>query len=39
MLSKLSEESIEVVNNFWTLEDSGKRLFGHLNRAIDIHLD
>ena len=34
---KLSENSIKVVNNFWTLENSGKRLLNHLNRAIDFY--
>ena len=34
---KLSENSIKVVNNFWTFENSGKRLLNHLNRSIDFY--
>jgi len=34
---KLANNSIKAVNEFWTLEDSGKRLFNHLNRAMDIY--
>ena len=37
MLSKFSEESIKVANNFWTLKNSGKRLLKHLNQAIDLY--
>jgi len=33
---KMGEESIKVANNFWTLKNSGKRLFHHLNRAVDL---
>lgn len=32
---KLAKNSIKVVNDFWTLKNSGKRLLNHLNRAID----
>ncbi len=29
----MAKNGIKAVNNFWTLEDSGKRLFDHLNQA------
>ena len=35
-VEKMGEESIKVVNNFWTLEKSGIRLFNHLTLAINI---
>ncbi len=31
----LSKNSIKVVNDFWTLNNSGQRLLNHLNRSID----
>jgi len=34
---KMGVESIKIANNFWTLENSGKRLFDHLNRAINLY--
>jgi glycosyltransferase involved in cell wall biosynthesis len=34
---KLAKNSIKVVNDFWTLKHSGKRLLNHLNRAIDCY--
>ena len=34
---KLVNKSIKAVNNFWTLDDSGKRLFDYLNLALDIY--
>lgn len=34
---KLAKNSIKVVNDFWTLKNSGKRLLNHLNRAIDCY--
>jgi len=34
---KMAEESIKVVNDFWTLNDSGKRLLNHLYRSIDVY--
>ena len=34
---RLANNSIKAVNEFWTLDDSGKRLFNHMNRAIDIY--
>ena len=34
---RLARNSIKAVNEYWTLDDSGKRLFNHLNRAIDIY--
>lgn len=30
---KMARKSVEVVNNYWTLEDAGKRLKWHLKRA------
>jgi glycosyltransferase involved in cell wall biosynthesis len=37
MSDKLSEESIAVSNNFWSIENSGKRLLSHLKKAHDIY--
>ncbi|MCE7697947.1 MAG: glycosyltransferase [Methanobacterium paludis] len=34
---KMGEESINVVKKFWTLKNSGKRLFNHLNSALDFY--
>ncbi|EKQ52969.1 MAG: glycosyltransferase [Methanobacterium sp. Maddingley MBC34] len=34
---KLAKNSIKVVNDLWTLKNSGKRLLNHLNRAIDCY--
>jgi glycosyltransferase involved in cell wall biosynthesis len=34
---KFAKNSIKVVNEFWTLKHSGKRLLNHLNRAIDYY--
>jgi hypothetical protein len=34
---KMGVESIKIANNFWTLKNSGKRLFDHLNRAINLY--
>lgn len=31
---KMSKNSINAVNNFWTLDDSGKRILDHLKRAV-----
>ncbi len=31
---KMSKKSVEIVRNFWTLENSGKRLEWHFNRII-----
>lgn len=36
---KLSKKSMKTVNKFWTLKDSGNRLFIHLNRAIEFNND
>ena len=36
---KLGKNSIKVVNDFWTLKDSGTRLLNHLNRAVDSYND
>ena len=38
-IDKLGNESIKVANNFWTLENSGKRLVNHLKLAIDLYQD
>lgn len=35
--NRLANNSIKAVNEFWTLEDSCKRLSDHLNRAINIY--
>ncbi|MEN6551686.1 MAG: glycosyltransferase family 4 protein [Methanobacterium sp.] len=32
---KMAKKSIEIVNDFWKISDSGKRILNHLNRAID----
>lgn len=32
-LLEMSKKSVEVIKNFWTLENAGKRLEWHLNRA------
>jgi glycosyltransferase involved in cell wall biosynthesis len=34
---EMSKRAINVTNNFWTIENAGKRLLNHLNRAIDSH--
>ena len=34
---KFADKSIKAVNNFWTLNDSGNRLFSHLKRSMDIY--
>jgi glycosyltransferase involved in cell wall biosynthesis len=34
-IDRMSEESVEVANSFWTLENSAKRLLNHLNCSID----
>ena len=34
---ELGKNSVKVVNEFWTLEDSGKRILSHLNRAINYY--
>jgi len=36
---KFAENSIQSVNDFWTLNDSGKRILNHLNRAITCYYD
>lgn len=36
---KLAENSIQSVNDFWTLNDSGKRILNHLNRSITFYKD
>lgn len=33
----MAKNSIKVINDFWTLDDSGKRLFEHLNHSLDIY--
>ncbi len=33
--NELAENAYQNVNKFWTLEDSGKRIFEHLKRSID----
>jgi glycosyltransferase involved in cell wall biosynthesis len=38
-LEKLGENSINIANNFWSLENSGKRLINHLNLAINHYKD
>lgn len=35
-IEKMGKESIKVANTFWTLNNSGKRLFNHLNNAINL---
>ena len=35
LVEKMGKESIKISNNFWTLKNSGKRLFNHLNLAVD----
>ena len=37
--NQLSEESISVSNNFWTMENSSKRLLNHLKQAKDNYND
>jgi glycosyltransferase involved in cell wall biosynthesis len=32
---KMAKKSVEVVNDFWKISDSGKRILNHLNRAIE----
>ncbi|WP_048191100.1 glycosyltransferase family 1 protein [Methanobacterium sp. SMA-27] len=39
MSDKFIEESIVVSNNYWTLENSGKRLLNHLKQAKDVYND
>lgn len=34
---RMSKESIKTIQNFWNLEKSGKRLYYHLNRAIEFY--
>jgi glycosyltransferase involved in cell wall biosynthesis len=34
---KFADKSIKAVNKFWTLNDSGKRLFTHLKHSLDIY--
>lgn len=34
---KMGKRSIEIVQNFWTLEHAGKRLLKHLKRAIEVY--
>lgn len=36
-MERMSKESIKYIQNFWNLEKSGKRLYYHLNRAIDFY--
>ena len=36
-LKKFADKSIKAVNKFWTLNNSGKRLFTHLNHMLDIY--
>jgi len=36
---EMSENAYGNVNKFWTLEQAGKRFFGHLERAIDKHVE
>ena len=36
---KLDENSINIANNFWNLENSAKRLLNHLNIAIDSYVE
>jgi glycosyltransferase involved in cell wall biosynthesis len=38
-IDKLGNESIKIANNFWTLENSGKRLVNHLKSAMDLYHD
>jgi glycosyltransferase involved in cell wall biosynthesis len=33
----MSHRSVEVVQDFWTLEHAGKRLLQHLERAINLY--
>ena len=39
MVTKLSAESIKISNKFWAIDKSGKRLFNHLEHAIDNYND
>lgn len=38
-IEKLGENSIKEVNNFWTLNDSGKRILNHLKRATNYYTE
>ena len=33
---KIAQRGIEYINNFWTLEHAGERLFKHLNRVMEV---